>query len=1028
VETHERAQPKERENLAETLDDPRRPEVSSVVSASLTLDDPADKTDGPSARADDLLVVTSVVPVRPISQDAPPDWTIDPDAVPTIVAGTGETAPPARIPGYELLGSLGRGGMGIVYKARQVSLNRIVALKMILSGEHVRPDALQRFYSEAKAVARLQHPNIVQIYEIGHSGAHPYFSLEYLEGGSLQEQLARISQTPHQAAQLMETLARAVYYAHRQGIIHRDLKPANSLLAADGTPKITDFGLAKQVEDDSSQTRTGAILGTPAYMAPEQAQGGGRAIGPAVDIYALGAVLYDLLTGRPPFEGITVLDTLQMVQFKDPVPPQRHQPSIPADLQTICLKCLHKAPARRYLTAQDLADDLRRFLDGQPIQARPTPLWERGLKWARRRPAQAALLAAGAAILIILIVALIRETKNQKHLTELAQAELVRETKNQQHLAELAQAESAREKEHTEEMRKSRNQAWHQKEIAETNQREAQLQAARASRFTGDIQEDRGMHEEARGAYNKAIDLYEKLLEGPSPPASLPAEVAGVYLNLWTVLAAARSFGDAEKKLDRACELLEPLVTQSGGDDTAKGELARCYNNRGIHLQLQGEPTKARNSYEQALALFRRMRPETRERPAYLLERARVEKNLGVLHQQSNAPQRAERCYRDALKNLRRLVQQEPEVVIYSNELGQVFLDLAGLLADRGDAEAEAFYDESVRFFDTLARKSDAIPDYRYLLALARTNRADICRRSGELAKAREDLLEARRLLKRLHDDSPSRVDYAVELVRTLNRLAAVQESGGRQDEAGPTRQEVLALYDGLPVQAARSPAARRECQLACDALLAWHDRQARLLGQRGRVSKVVEHLWQLVALRTRRLQLFRSDPAIVESVSMISAGPVHWASGAAACIQRHHQEETRREELARSRVILVELLLQQKQCEEAAEVLRDLAAPPDAPATWEGYTRAAILAGRCLRQMTAEEGVSEAGRRRRVRSFAEPALVLLRRAAEPRERDLPVFLANDAFAPLRTLEGYAALVEELGGKPGRRPPLLPER
>jgi serine/threonine protein kinase len=1018
VETHERLQPRELENQAETREDSRLPEVSSAVSTSLALDEPAGKTDGLSARSGDLLEVTSVVPVRPLLPDAPPTEPRDSGTARTVAAWAGETAPPVQIAGYELLGILGRGGMGIVYKARQVALNRIVALKMILSGEHASLESLNRFYSEAKAIARLQHPNIVQIYEIGRSSAHPYVSLEYLEGGCLQEQLARNSQTPRQAAQLIETLARAVYYAHRQGIIHRDLKPGNILLAADGTPKITDFGLAKQVEDDITQTRTGVILGTPAYMSPEQAQGSGSAIGPATDIYALGAILYDLLTGRPPFEGTTVLDTLQMVQSADPVPPQRLQPSIPADLQTICLKCLHKAPAHRYLTAQDLADDLRRFLDGQPIQARPTPFWERVLKWVRRRPAQAALLAAGAAVLLILIITLVRETQNQRHLAELAQAE-----------SERAQAESEREKKHAEEMCASRDEAWRQKENAETNQRQAELQAARASRFMGDIQEDGGMHEEARQSYRKALLLYERLLQGPSPPASLPAEVAGVYLNLSTVLAAAGPFGDTEKSLDRACELLEPLVNQSSGDDASKGELARCYNNRGIHLQTQGEPTKAMDSYEQALALFRRMRPETRERPVYLLDMARVEKNLGVLYQQNNDPQRAERCYRDALKYLRRLVQQAPEVVVYSNELGQVFLDLASLLASRGDAEARAFYDESVRFFDALARKSDAIPDYRYLLALALTNRADTCLRIGDLARAQEDLLQARRLHKRLHDDFPSRVDYAVELARTLNRLAAVQKSRGRQDEAVQTSQDVLALYDVLPTQAAGSPAARRECQLACDALLAWHDRQARLLGQLGRVPQVVEHLRQLVALRKRRLQLFWSDPGpIVESVSMISAGPVQWTSGAAACIQRHHQEETCREELARSRLVVAELLLQQRQHEEAAEVLRELAAPPDAPAKWGGYTRAAILAGRCLRQMTTDKSVPEAGRQRRVRSFAGPALGLLRRAAEPRNSDLPDFLANDAFAPLRTLEGYAALVEELGRKPGERPPLLPER
>ncbi|HEY7424219.1 MAG TPA: serine/threonine-protein kinase [Gemmataceae bacterium] len=1015
VDAHDKTKPNKPENQAETLDAPRSSEGPSVASSALTLDDPA--REPPTANGD-FLEVTSVLPSKLLPTAPPSDLADDPtdgrgvrevrvpsDEVRTVASGAGEEVPNIRVPGYEILDVLGRGGMGIVYKARQLSLNRIVALKMILSGGHASSDALGRFYSEAKAVARLQHPNIVQIYEIGHSGDHPYFSLEYLEGGCLQQQMAQMSEDTRRTAQLMETVARAVHHAHRQRIIHRDLKPGNILLSADGTPKITDFGLAKQVEEDSSQTRTGAILGTPAYMAPEQARGGGREIGPAADIYALGAVLYDLLTGRPPFEGSTVLATLQMVQSAEPVPPRHLRSAIPADLQTICLKCLHKAPARRYLTAQDLADDLRRFLDGQPILARPTPVWERMLKWARRRPAQAALLVSGVAVLFTLLVALVRETKNQRDLTK------------------LAQDKSAREEKHAEEMRFSRDEALRLKEIAEKNQRQAQLQAALASRLTGDSYEERGMHGEARRTYENSIELYEGLLQGPAASPSLSADAAGAYLNLWTALAGSGQSGKAENILDRAIKLLEPLAEQPGSDDKYKGDLALCYNNRGIQFQRRREFTKAKDSYEQALALFRRMRREVRERPSYLLEMARVEKNLGVLHQQNNDPPSAERCYRDALKHLGQLVHDAPEDVVYSNELGQTFFNLGGLLGSRRNTEAEAFYDESVRFFDALTRKSGVVPDYRHLLALALTSRATARQRRGDSAAAREDLLEARRLQKRLHDDFPSREAYAVELARTLNRLAAVQAVSERPDESAQSRQEVLTLYDSLPAQMAELSAIRREQQTACDALIAWHDRQARLLGQRGRVPKVVEHLRQLVALRKRRLQTFRTDPdQIAEAVSLVSGGPILWASGMAAQARWQLQEETRRQELASSRSVLAELLIRAKQPEETAELLRDLAAPADAPTKWAGYARAAALAGRCLTRMASDTAVPEAERRRRRQSFAGPALTLLRRAAEQIDRNLPAFLDNDDFAPLRTLEGFPALIKELERKQRSRP------
>ena len=306
------------------------------------------------------------------------------------------------MPGYEILRELGRGGMGVVYQARHTKLHRVVALKMILAGSHAGAADLARFQTEAEAIARLRHANIVQVYEVSEHEGKPFFSLEFCGGGSLEKKLNGTPLPAREAAALVETLARAMQAAHEQHVIHRDLKPANVLLAEDGTPKITDFGLAKKL-DEAGQTASGAIMGTPSYMAPEQAGGKSGEIGPAADVYALGAILYECLTGRPPFKAATALDTVLQVVSDEPAAPSQLQTKTPRDLETICLKCLHKEPVKRYATARELADDLRRFLDGEPILARPSSGWERALKWAKRRPAAAALLAVSSLAAALLL-------------------------------------------------------------------------------------------------------------------------------------------------------------------------------------------------------------------------------------------------------------------------------------------------------------------------------------------------------------------------------------------------------------------------------------------------------------------------------------------------------------------------------------------------------------------------------------------------------------------------------------------------
>lgn len=327
-------------------------------------------------------------------------------------AGASKPAPgPARRRGesvgnYDIVSELGRGGMGVVYKAQDRRLGRPVALKVILAGGHAGASERSRFQVEVEAAARLQHANIAQVYEVGEENGQPFMAMEFCPGGTLEARVRDQPQPPREAAQIVATLADALHHAHQAGIVHRDIKPANILLAADGSPKVVDFGLAKRLDGSDGFTQTGAIMGSLGYMAPEQAAGRTREATAATDVYSLGALLYKLLTGRPPFHGPSDLETINSIVGRDPVSIRSLQPRVPLDLVTICQKSLEKNPARRYTTAAALADDLRRYLADQPIQARALGPIERSWRWARRHPGLSLLLIAGVTMLLLVAACL----------------------------------------------------------------------------------------------------------------------------------------------------------------------------------------------------------------------------------------------------------------------------------------------------------------------------------------------------------------------------------------------------------------------------------------------------------------------------------------------------------------------------------------------------------------------------------------------------------------------------------------------
>ena len=881
---------------------------------------------------------------------------------------------------YEILDVLGRGGMGVVYRAWQRALNRVVALKIARLGEH-QEEELARFRTEAEAVARLQHPNIVQIYEVGEHDGYPFLALEYVDGGSLAQQLDGTPWPARKAGTLLETLARVIHSAHRCGIVHRDLKPANILMTVEGTPKITDFGLAKLLVGGSEdQTETGAVLGTPGYMAPEQAGVKPGNLGPAADIYALGSILYDLLTGRPPFRSTTPLETLMQVRHQEPVPVRRLQPSVPRDLETICLKCLLKEPNKRYGSALALAEDLQRFLANEPIVARPVGICERTLKWAKRRPALAGLVAVSVvAVLGLLVggwwtVATVTTAKNREEAQRIQADNNFRDALRavEKMLAEVGAVELA-DVPHMEAVRKKLLLEAQQFFIKFLNERgddpAVRPLAARAYLHLADVQEMLGEHVEAEATYGKSITLLED---------DDQQSLAQCRHQLGVLLKKNSRVQEAERELRQALELRRELAEVHADDPAFRRDLEATRYLLAAVLVRQGERDReAESTYREVLTAQEKLVGEFRDRPEwadYAREVARTCNNLGILLEVAADRKEAEERFLQARGLLEQLTSQFPSVASYQWQLARSCNNLARVR--REESAGELDYREAERRLANLAAEYPRVPDYRQELAAVHSNLGRLLTRMSR--DAEPSLQKARTLRQQLVNDYPNVPDYRYTLARVHLNL-------------------------GVLLAKARPKEAEQAYRAALDL-------QEQLVGTLPNVADYRSTLGTTLN-QLARLLAARNDPAALQEARRMLDRAI---DNQQAALKANPRNRLYRDYLGKDRAALASVLLRLGKHAEAAEQAEELSRllPEEVE-----YLRAAQFLAQCVSQSRKDTTLDDTQRQEHARNYTSRAAAILRTAIEKGVLKDARKLQSPFLAPLREDAEFQKLIRELEKK-----------
>ena len=731
-----------------------------------------------------------------------------------------------QIPGYEVLGPIGRGGMGIVYKARQLSLGRIVALKTISAGNQSDPQDRLRFKTEAQAIARFQDPNIVHVYEVGEHGGRLYFSMEFLEGGSLDKRLERKPQPPRAAAQLLEILARALARVHERGLIHRDLKPGNVLMTANGVPKISDFGLARRVEGQSGQTQSGAILGTPSYMAPEQAAGKTKEITPLTDVYALGAILYEMLTGRPPFLGEGPMDTVMQVLSSDPVPPRTLQPTVPRDLETICLKCLEKEPARRYASGADLADDLTHFLADEPIKARPVSRTERVWRWSRRHRLAASSLAALVVIIPLAIVGL----------TML-----------------WLRAEDHRQQ-------------------AETNLDTARRNSRKAHDAVDQLLTHLGydklldvpfMEPVVRDVLDTALKFNKEFLKEEGDDPAVRFEVARAYRRAGAIERMLGRFSAADEHFQQGLEIVEALARDDHRRTEYRQEQSVIHLTLGGMYATIGRLPEAEKNYQQCLTLREQLAAELPTDPDTRHEFAEIHETIGHwLWSKAHRFEDAERTLRRALEVRRGIVADLPNAPNARWYLAEGLNSLSNFFEWIGrHKEALAARTEGIELSEALVKTYPGNQRYRQALSMLLFNNAAF--HQGNPNEELQFYRAAIGHIDKLAEQFPSRPQYREQLAELHYALGVRLLDGGHTSDAEASLKLALGLQEKLVAAFPQVPAYRSELARTQAAV-----HRTRMRPGRGTEAEAVEAYRQAMEPARKLIKDFPEVPAYQYTLS----------------------------------------------------------------------------------------------------------------------------------------------------------------
>jgi tetratricopeptide (TPR) repeat protein/tRNA A-37 threonylcarbamoyl transferase component Bud32 len=709
---------------------------------------------------------------------------------------------------YELFQEIGRGGMGIVYKARQRSLNRLVALKMIRPGDAAAD--IQRFRNEAETIALLDHPHIVPVYEVGEQEGQLYFSMKLIEGGSLADRLGEFMSAPRTAAELMVKVARAVHHAHQRGILHRDLKPSNVLLDGSAQPYVTDFGLAKRVESQANLTDSGALVGTPSYMSPEQAAGKKVPLTTATDVYGLGTILYTLLTGVPPFQAETRLDTLLLVREHEPELLRQKNRRVDKDLETVCLHCLQKDPRRRYASAESLANDLSQWLSGEPILARPITPIARVWRWCRRNHAIAGLAVALAMVVIVGFAGLLlsyQKLRQEQTRTQLAlQAEERRQTQALQIVDDMYTEVAAKWLEQQPQLDETQREfllkalSFYEAFAREKNSDPTRsLDTARACRRAGAIRAKLGQHAEAESLLQRALELNEALVESFRGVPIYQKELAESYMAMGTLYGITRREREAEQAQLKALPLLEALSKSFPKEPEYQLDLARNYHWLGHLRSVTGRVTEAEQAYRKGLGLSSRLAQEYPDVASYSLEFAYGCHGLGRLLKDAIRIPEAEKAVRQALEVHTRLAQNplcsqdnQWATGLCCNSLGVLLLE-AGRLP-----QAEEALRQAQESFERLVKDHPKVPDYRSYLAMTYSNMAGLFEKTNRIQDAERFYGMSLSLEGALAREFPAMPDYRHELASMTSNLCRLLVQSGRGDKAESHYREAMKLYEGL--------------------------------------------------------------------------------------------------------------------------------------------------------------------------------------------------------------------------------------